>query len=288
LINAYKFIHSGITVSEASLAFNDTANHVANAAFYVSNTGKTTQTYTLTHVPAANVYAFAASDPSFPARFTAGTAWPLDTKYSTAVISPSTLTIKPGEKKRVTVAVTPDPSLDAKLVPFYSGYVNITGGGESIHIPYGGVATKLHDVTILAQDGPVPWPYFDNEYAVSVNGSISTFKPSAGSEPYFLWNNRWASPSIRLDIVSVDGPNNVVAAGLKTVGSANGYPWLWQPRGTYGQYYASHWDGTLSDGKKVPSGKYKFVLRFAKVFADLNRGREYETYESEVFILDQS
>jgi len=284
LINAYKFIHSGIAVTEANLAFNDTQHHVANAAFYVVNTGKTEQTYTLSHVGAATAYAFDAADKTMPATFPI----PLDTKYASVVATPSTLTIKPGEKKRVTVAATPDASLDASLVPFYSGYINITGGGESIHLPYGGAAANLHDIVILAQDNSVAYPYFDNEDAVSVKGNVSTFKPSVGSQPYFYWNNRWATAVARLDIISVGGANPVYAAGLDIVGSANGYPLWWNPRGKIGAFYNSTWDGTLADGTSVKSGSYKFALRLAKVFADLNKGREYEKYESEVFSMDMS
>ncbi|KAG9247957.1 subtilisin-like protease [Calycina marina] len=285
LINAYKFIHSGIAVTEANLAFNDTAHHVANAAFYVVNTGTVEQTYTLSHVPAANVYAFDEADTTMPATFP---GLPIDTKYSVAIPTPKTLTIKPGAKKRVTLAVTPDASLNADLVPFYSGYINITGGGESIAIPYGGAATIMHNITILAQDNSVTYPYFDNEYATSTTDGVSTFKPSEDSIPYFIWNNRWATASARLDIVAVGAANPVVAAGLATVGSAEGYPQLWNPRGETGSYYASSWTGTLDDGTTVSSGTYKFVLRLAKVFADLNKGREYETYTSEAFVMDMS
>ena len=284
LINAYNFVHSGIAVTEANLAFNDTAHHVANAAFYVQNTGKTAQTYTLTHVGAANVYAFNAADTTMPAVFPP----PQDTKYANVVATPSTLTIKPGEKKRVTVSATPDASLNAALVPFYSGFINITGGGESIHIPYGGAATVMHDIAILAQDGEVKYPYFDNSEAIGVNGTLATFKPSAKSYPGLYWNLRWATAVARLDIVSVNGPNKVVAAGVPTVGSAFGFPQYWNPRGEIGAVSGATFDGTLNDKTKLPSGTYKFVLRFAKVFADLNKGREYEKYESEAFVLDMS
>lgn len=283
LVDAYHLIHSGIAVTEANLAFNDTANHVKNAAFYVENTGTTSQTYTLTHAPAANFYAFADDSHDAVAPFPP----PSDTKYPTAVISPSTLSIKPGEKKRVTVSVTPDASLDASRVPFYSGFINITAGAETIHVPYGGAATVMHDIPILQPDAG--WPVFDTELASSTSSNVSTFKPSAGSTPIFLWNNVWATAEIRLDVIAVDAPNPVFAAGVATVGSVPGFPELWVSRSAgAGAYSGASWDGTLADGTAVPSGKYRLSLRLAKVFADLNRGREFERYDSEIFILDQS
>lgn len=280
LVDAYAMVHGGLYVTESSIAFNDTANHVRNPAFYVQNNGKTTTTYTLTNSPAGNVYAFDAADITLVAPFPP----PQDTKYAAVTISSTSLTINPGEKKRVTIQATPDASLDASLVPFYSGYINITGGGEVVSLPYGGVASTMHDIMILAADGP--WPYFDTEYVYSVNGSVSTFKPSVGSDPVLLWNTRWASAITRVDVVAIGGRNPVRAAGMQIVGSISGFPQYFNPRGIPDVYTGAEWDGTLADGTKVTSGSYKFVLRFLKVFGDYNRGREYETYESEVFVMD--
>jgi subtilisin family serine protease len=128
LIDAYQMVHAGITVSETNLAFNDTANHVQDHAFYVENIGDTPATYTLTHAPAANVYAF---EPSYTLGL-ANFPMPMDIKYASVVISSSTLSLKPGQKKRVFITAVPDPSLDSTLVPFYSGFINIDGGGETI------------------------------------------------------------------------------------------------------------------------------------------------------------
>lgn len=57
------------------------------------------------------------------------------TFFTSAVISPSTFSLKPGEKKRVTVAATPDPSIYSILVPFYSGYINVISGKETTSLP---------------------------------------------------------------------------------------------------------------------------------------------------------
>jgi hypothetical protein len=286
LVDAYHMVHSGIALTETNLAFNDTADHVKSAAFYIQNTGTTVQTYTLTHAPAANFYSFPDDNNKY---IVAAFPPPSDTKYSTAVISPATLSVKPGEKKRVTVSVTPDPSLQASLVPFYSGYINMTSSaGESVTLPYGGAATTMHDIVILQPD--FNWPVFDTSLVSSTSSDgVNTFKPSAGSGPIYEWNNVWATAQMRLDIISVDGPNPVFVAGVATAGSVPGYPLSWVPRSAIlGDYYGALWNGTLADGTVVGSGKYKFSLRLAKVFADLSRGREYERYDSEVFIMDMS
>jgi len=220
-VDAYHMVHPGIALMETNLAFNDTANHVKDAAFYVQNTGTTTQTYTLTHAPAANFYASPDDDNKY---IVAEFPPPSDTKYSTAVISPATLSIKPEEKKRITISVTPDPSLDASLAPFYSGYINVTSSaGESVTLPYSGAATTMHDIAILQPD--FNWPVFDTSLVSSTSADgVNTSKPSTGSGPIYEWNNVWATAQVSLDIISVDGPNPVFVAGVATAGSVPGYP----------------------------------------------------------------
>lgn len=168
-----------MAVTEANLAFNDTANHVQNEAFYVQNTGNTTSTCALTNDPVANVYAFTPYDHNdntvgiLPATFDTSQPLPMDTKYASVVISPSTLSLNPGEMKRVTVAATPDPSINPTLVPFYSSYIKISVGGETINLPYGGVATVMHNIIVLAPN----WPFFETDSAISINGTLATFQP---------------------------------------------------------------------------------------------------------------
>jgi len=285
LVDAYHMIYAGIAVTETNIALNDTRHHVSNAAFDVQNLGTATQTYTLTHQPAANAYAFDLTNTDLVAAFPP----PLDTKYSSVTIFPPILSLEHGQKKRVTIVVLPNPSLNTSLVPVYSGYINITSSltTESISIPYLGVATVMNNITILASDAS--WPDFNDSLAVSTNDSTSTFKPSSQSFPVLYWNTRWAMAEVRLDVLSTNPfLNKIRAAGLSTYGSVSGYPLRWQPRGVAGQVTGAEWNGTLADGRKAVSGNYKFVLRFAKGFGDLNRGREFESYESEAFAMDMS
>ncbi|EFX05799.1 subtilisin-like protease [Grosmannia clavigera kw1407] len=277
LVNAYAMIRGGLSVTEANLALNDTAHHVQDAAFYVQNDGTTTETYTLSHAPAANAYAFDASYTGEVAEFPP----PMDTKYATVQISPSTLTLEPGQKKRVTVEATPDASLDTTLVPFYSGFVNITGGGSSVSIPYGGVSGNMHDIVMMSDDGP--WPYVIGGFYNTTN-TTKTYKPSAETYPSVIFESRWGSAAVRIDVVSTTGPNLLHEAGMNITGSIAGFPLMWTPR----SFLSGTWDGSLADGTTATSGTYKFVVRLAKVFADLAKGREYETYETVEFVMDMS
>jgi hypothetical protein len=75
---------------------------------------------------------------------------------------------------------------------------------------------------------------------------------------------------------------------MDTFGSVPDFPLLYIPRGFLGLISGASWNGTMDDGTVAPSGTYQLVLRLAKPFADLDRGREFETYPSPLFIMDMS
>jgi hypothetical protein len=162
-----------------------------------------------------------------------------------------------------------------------------------LDIPYGGIATKMSDISIIATDSPffhTPYPVYFRDLAISRDeiNNISTFLPAEYSNPVLYWNTRWASKLQRVDIISLEGENPVHVAGLDCVGSAEGFPLEFEPRGYFLDIKYAPFRGILADGSFLASGKYKYVLRLAKPFADFNKGREYETFESEPFILDMT
>ncbi|RDW76149.1 putative subtilisin-like protease [Coleophoma crateriformis] len=296
LVDAYHLIHAGISLTRSNIPLNDTANFIDHPEFYIVNSGNTTMSYDLSHEPAGTIYTFDSNyaiDYDYsPALFPP----PMDQLYSDVTISPSTLSIAPGAKERVTITVTPNPALNSTLVPVYSGYIKVAAAsslGESVRIPYAGVATKMNDILIADPTLNI----FDNEYAVGTkaysgpgasNGTIDVFQPSTYNYPYVIWNNNFGTKSARMDIVAVNGSNPVYTLGLATVGSLSNYPVTYISRGLPGYAYPTLFDGSLSDGTLVPSGVYKMVLRIAKTFGDLSNSRDYESYTSPPFYMDMS
>ncbi|XMA20420.1 hypothetical protein WAI453_013211 [Rhynchosporium graminicola] len=295
LIDAYHFIHGSIVLSEPNLAFNDTANFVSSPSFYVENSGKKPQTYIITHAPAVNSYAFNASFGT-PNNHVVAPDPEIDEKYSSVVISPSTLTLAPGAKKRISISVTPNASLNSTRVPVYSGFIKVTAAdGEVASLPYAGVAAKMIDIPTLNPD----YNTYDNSLADSVipysgpgktpSGFIDFYNVSNYSYAQYTWANIMASRSIRLDIVSLNGTNPVIAAGLATVGSAVGFPFPWQGRQPSGYVFTTDFAGYMGDNASpLPSGVYKMVLRILKIFADPAKGSSYESSESPPFYLDMT
>jgi hypothetical protein len=171
-----------------------------------------------------------------------------------------------------------------------------------LDIPYGGTATKMNDITVMGLDGQdyfgIDWPYwfYGDDDGQSSNGTLPIIKPAVGAVNAgvsAIYSLRWGTKVLRVDVVSLDGENPIRVAGLDTIGSASGLPETWIPRdrsttGSFGNLQVAVWEGLLANGSYVPSGGYKLVLRVSKVFGDLNRGREYETFESKPFIMDMS
>jgi hypothetical protein len=273
-------VHSSITISVANLALNDTANFFQNASFYVYNTGPSTVSYDLTHEPAGNAYPLSSTLTEF-----ATFPFSLDTQYSTAIISPSTLTLGQGQKQLVTVSISPQSALNSSLAPIYSGFVNLTstsGTGPALSIAYAGVATTMKHLPILRPESN----FFSSVYEVnrtSYNGTIiEAFSPTKPLTYYF--GTVWPTKLARVDLVSVDSStaNTVTVAGLNLVGSTIGFPQYWMARGVYASV---SFNGTLADGITVATGVYKFVLRLAKLLGDFEGG-EYEMYDSDLFYMN--
>lgn len=291
-MNAYAMVHTGIVLSETNIALNDTGHFEDKPDFYITNTGKTAVTYTLTHEPAVNLFAFDASYGI--SSYAPSTIPSIDQQYSSISFNPSSVTIAPGSQKHIRFTVTPNPSLNETLVPVYSGFIKITASSSSdtAHIPYAGVAARMNDIPIA--DTSIGLYEYEPNASISTysfkNSTIDLYKPSEGSYPSYVFSNTWATKNIRVDIVALSpGTKNLVyAIGLKTVGSLPGFPQTYVPRTLEGYAFYLDFDGYLADGTQVPSGAYQVVLRLAKAFANPSRAQDYETFESVPFYLDMS
>ncbi|KAB8289500.1 hypothetical protein EYC80_010660 [Monilinia laxa] len=278
LVNAYAVIHANLTLSEYNLPLNDTTNFVKKPTFIVKNTGSEAVTYSLTHDPAMNVYAFTAGEttsiPAFPP--------PIDTQYSSALITPSSFTLSPNEQQEIALSITPSSKLNAAQVPIYSGFVKITssaGANETYQIPYAGVATSLRSIPIVIPGSA----FFNSAYGFTnvpfQNATVPGYKLGIPITMYAT--NSWATAYARIDVVGVNVTNTVNLQGLKAVGSVPLFPQKWIPRNAG---LAGAFNGTLADGSVIKAGIYKFVVRVEKAGGVFANG-EVEEYSSRNFYM---
>ncbi|KAK4225046.1 putative protease [Podospora fimiseda] len=293
LIQAWDAAHATTLLSVSSISFNDTENLRAKQEFTISNTGKSSVTYNLSHVGAGTAWTFQRPASIDPVPLG---GLELTADFASLAFSPSTFTIPAGQRKIVTVTVTP-PNIDGGRLPVYSGYIAINGSDSSaLSLPYIGVVGSLHSRPVLDKEETLIARAKDQSN-MAVPANTTFVLPPAGFSNDTSYRNRtdfpklviilgFGSPLIRVDVVpvtncSIAARNAKTVWGTKTLGQPEGFPVYYQPRGKL----EFAWNGKLSDGNFAPAGVYKFSIRALRVFGDENKAEEFDVTETIPFRL---
>ncbi|KAF1948991.1 subtilisin-like protein [Byssothecium circinans] len=285
LIQAYDAAHATTLLSVSSLSFNDTANFVSSTNFTISNTGSKEVTYALSNVLAATGYTLEANS-IHPAIFPNE----LVSEGATLKFSEEKVTIPAGGNAVVTVAPTAPAGLTASRLPVYSGYIALNStDGQSLSLPYIGVAGSLHDATVLDKDityltqtsDPALNPAPANTSFVIPKSSNST----TANLPAIGITLALGSALVRVDVVPQNSSTNATEIlGVKSLGNIFGFPAEYQPRAGA----ASSWDGLLEDGSFAPAGGYTLLVRALRIFGDRTKAEEYDVKETVPFTISYS
>ncbi|KAL3419622.1 Minor extracellular protease vpr 12 [Phlyctema vagabunda] len=284
LVNAYEAAYTTTFLDLDNIALNDTVYFKAAHPITISNTGDTAQTYTFSNEIAAT--AFTLSDGGifpdvFPPNLASDAA-----SAATIRFNPTTLTVPAKSSGVFTAHFTRPQGLDAARIPVYSGFVAINGtNGDTLSLPYAGVASRLKDAKIVDYvDG---FPYIststDADHAPVANETIfilpsgnSTTNSTAGL-PEIVYALAMGSRILRIDVVPENVRNLPRILGEQVLGSIAGYPVENVPRNSL---FTAAWDGKLSDGRVAPAGRYKFMIRALRIFGDVTYNHDYERYDT--------
>lgn len=289
LVQAYDAAYTTSLLSVSSLSFNDTDNILPVQNFTISNTGKTSVIYTLSHVGAATGYTLPPNGSIFPAPFPNEL---LDDYATMEFISGTSFTLPAGQRKIVTVKATPPAGLEAERLPVYSGYIAINGSdSSSLSLPYLGVAGSLHSATVLDPDLTYLSSSLNtNDFPISANHTFTLPPPGHANDsqynvnstdyPRLFVNLALGSAVVRVDVVPASSDANTTeSVGLATIGDLYMTPLEYQPRGPQ----SVTWDGRLATGEYAPAGVYKLAVRALKIFGDRNSADDYELAETVEF-----
>ncbi|KAK3985225.1 putative protease [Cladorrhinum sp. PSN332] len=293
LIQAWDAAHATTLLSVSSISFNDTEHLKPKQEFTVSNTGKSSVTYSLSNVGAGTAWTFQRAGSAEPVPL-AGLE--ITNDFASLAFSPSTFTIPAGQRKIVTVTVTP-PQIDGSRLPVYSGYIAINGSDSSaLSLPYIGVVGSLHSRPVLDKADTLLSRAKDS-MNTPVPANITFVIPPAGFANDTSYRNRTELPKlvvtlgfgsalVRVDVVpltncSIAARNAGTVFGTTTLGQPEGFPVYYNPRGTL----EFSWDGKLSDGNYAPAGRYKFSVRALRVYGDEKKAEEYDVTETVGFRL---
>ena len=176
LVNAFTAAHTNTFVDLYNIALNDTVYFAAAHPVTISNTGSAAQIYSFANLIAATAYTLNSSAIS-PALFGL-IALAGDAASGAAIrFEPESLTVGPKSSAVVTLHFTRPAGLDESRIPVYSGFVAIIGSaGDSLSLPYAGIATSMKDVAIV--DSADGYPYLTSssdatQTPITANGTLS-------------------------------------------------------------------------------------------------------------------
>lgn len=297
LINATKILDYTTSLSFAKFSLNDTHHFSRYHEIDITNNGKTSVTYKFALEDAGTMLTMLRDTTVWG---TPRIAWYEEVMAVAAKAVPrfsspgGTFNVKPGETKTAKFSFMYPDGLDASLLPLYSGKVIISGSnGESLSVPYMGLAANLHrDMDVPFQE-PIGFPRITStaKNIPITTKSNFTFNLTTADFPNLYTRETYATTEMRWDIFDenwkerdwkyppVIGENGYI--GSATSWAAAGPVWNFDPEvddpndlislplkdvprsvaGAYGQYL--WWFGTLANGTRIAPGKYN--MRFASL-----------------------
>ncbi|KAG0276751.1 hypothetical protein BGZ95_007097 [Linnemannia exigua] len=177
LVNVLNAITATTAMSPDRIDLLDSVNLRKTQKITIKNTGKKTETYTLSHIPADALNSYAT-----------GNTWPtaepkIEADYANVAFSSKKVKIAAGKSVKVTVTFTEPKNGDAKHFPIYSGYVVATPSNEgspAVHVPYIGLKGDVRNVPIIDKDAglPVVFAKANGKYEVPTANYEFNFKTS--------------------------------------------------------------------------------------------------------------
>jgi subtilisin family serine protease len=316
LINVYNAIHYQTTVSPGELLLNQTGFFNGEHTITVQNNGKKAQTYVIGHTPAGTASTL-VSGTIFPAVYPV----PLVNTFADVKLSTTKVTVQPGKKTTFKASIKPPTGLDPKTLPVYSGYITVASeSGESLKVTYLGVAASLkNDATILDSTDTyfgTPLPFvIDAAGNVQNQTTVYTFKGTdfptvayrlaAGTAEllFDLVDSKSNIPTtipskktkrdllswlkgIWDDIFGISKPSKGTFDQVKIVGTLAASEYNFRhtnsqdPGVGFGSVALSN--NTFADGKVIPNGQYKVLIRALKITGDPKKEEDYESWLSPI------
>ncbi|KAG9060952.1 hypothetical protein KI688_007779 [Linnemannia hyalina] len=185
LVNVLNAITATATISPDRLDLLDTVNFRGVQKITIKNTGKKTETYTLSHVAADALNSYSK-----------GNTWPeaipvIEADYASVKFSANKVKIPAGKSVKVTLTFTEPKKGNAKQFPLYSGYVIATPSNEgspAVHVPYIGLKGAVRDVPMIDASVGAPGLAY-----TKASGAIADLP-----EGKFTFNFKTAAPTIQV------------------------------------------------------------------------------------------
>ncbi|CAF0768404.1 unnamed protein product [Adineta ricciae] len=304
LVDIRRAIKATTMLSPSDLSLNDTVRTASSYTVTVYNIGTTTASYKLTHGGAA----LATPKDADSDQLLAVPIYSAD--YANVTIDPSAFQLQPGQSRQITLRFMPPTTVNASLLPFYSGFIYVTNqnSGDVVHLPYAGAIGDYSNARIIVQTA------LNNVRTGIVSqsgGYISTIEQETLNATIgirILSVLAWSTRLYFAEIISVNDtslPTQNQSLGILAYGT-NGAPFyqtnvqrnaaiqtqsvtdgdicIW-----YGYYYAcpaaSTGSCSASTTSNLPQGQYRVRFSALKNFGNPSNPNDYDFYRSPPFFL---
>jgi subtilisin family serine protease len=184
LVNVLNAITATTAISPDRLDLLDTVNFRGVQKITIKNTGKKTETYTLSHIAADALNSYGKGN-TFPEAIPV-----IEADYATVKFSANKVKIPAGKSVKVTLTFTEPKKGDAKHFPLYSGFVIATPSNEgspAVHVPYIGLKGAVRDVPMIDTDAGAPGLGY-----TKASGAV------APAPKDFAFNFKTAAPTVQI------------------------------------------------------------------------------------------
>ncbi|EJD50489.1 subtilisin-like protease [Auricularia subglabra TFB-10046 SS5] len=292
LLNVYDAIRYKTVLTPGELLLNDTAHWRARHTITIKNTSQKKQTYQLTHVPAGTALTIAEGS-ALPQLYPI----PLTNDAVGVRLSKSKVTVAPGRSAKVDITFTPPKGVDAARLPVLSGFIQVTGAGETLKASYLGLAASLKDAAVV---DPTP-DYFGIPTPVLLNKDMeeqtehTNYTLAIGDMPTILFRLAMGTPLLTLDVVAADAKIETTLGSAKkvkgegsfdkvpTVGRVGSLEYMSRDALDEDGYQTVRLAAKYENGNAVEPGDYRLLLRVLKISGDRRKEEDYEVYLSPAF-----
>ncbi|KEP46652.1 minor extracellular protease vpr protein [Rhizoctonia solani 123E] len=314
LLNVYDAVKSIGSLAPTELLLNDTANLKDTHTLMLSNHGKESVTYTLTHVPAGTAETINGIEAN-PGPV------PLVSNAATVTIIPHTVTIPAGSEHSIVVTFKPPTGLDPKILPVYSGYIQAAGSDNStLQSTYLGLAAKLKDAKVIDNTDAyanVKLPVIMDSQGnpVPPEGSM-TYTMNGSDTPLVIYRLVMGTPLLRMDLI--DFKAQVVTNQHPTLSKRSMMEWLlpfkaktcggtfdnvptlgvlyqqdYAPRNSLAETaddngFNSFEVTAFANGTAIPDGSYKVLIRALKITGNARVEEDFEVWTSSTVVVKRN
>ncbi|WPK23634.1 hypothetical protein PUMCH_000876 [Australozyma saopauloensis] len=288
-----------VLLSEPHIHLKDTKNRVSSHVITIQNSRDNSVYIVMDHTSAELIEA-ADSDgflakPSIPYYISDfnKTSDASPEPRNIVLFSQSHLRLGPGEKGSINVTINPPPGLDKKLLPIFSGYINISVNNDlsRMLIPYMGMEFDASEVDTW--NGPVQLGTLqDGKFVPATEnlGNVGDFEFPVISNPM-----AYGSPFVSFDLVSAD--YNPSESEWPPMPGQGGYigsvpPSLNKSRtlfpfpnipATSDKLFTLE---SFTNGSTIPKGDYKMMYRALKLFGDAKNFNDWTLHLTPKFTIE--